>query len=138
MLDVEAEVAELRLALDHSHELLSRLGEDLVSLTAENQRLATIGEKVEDETLVVDTERSVAPSGSVGAPRKTASLTSILEADRIGAETWEMYCFVHGLPTLALGCRALPHRVVVRLDVKSLQMKYGLSCALGAKAESGI
>ena len=26
-------------------------------------------------------------------------LKAVLEADRQGAETWEMYCFIHGLPT---------------------------------------
>ena len=26
-------------------------------------------------------------------------LQAMLEADRYGAESWEMYCFVHGLPT---------------------------------------
>ena len=28
-----------------------------------------------------------------------AWLKAVLRADRIGAETWEMYCFIHGLPT---------------------------------------
>ena len=28
-----------------------------------------------------------------------AWLKAVLKADRIGAETWEMYCFIHGLPT---------------------------------------
>ena len=26
-------------------------------------------------------------------------LKAVLRADRLGAETWEMYCFIHGLPT---------------------------------------
>ena len=30
-------------------------------------------------------------------------LMAVLNANRQGAETWEMYCFTHGLPTLHVG-----------------------------------
>ena len=30
-------------------------------------------------------------------------LEAVLEADRYGKESWEMYCFIHGLPTRNLG-----------------------------------
>ena len=30
-------------------------------------------------------------------------LLAVLEADRHGCETWEMYCFIHGLPTRNVG-----------------------------------
>ena len=30
-------------------------------------------------------------------------LQAVLEADRHGRETWEMYCFTHGLPTRNVG-----------------------------------
>ena len=30
-------------------------------------------------------------------------LMAVLDANRQGAETWEMYCFTHGLPTLHVG-----------------------------------
>ena len=35
-------------------------------------------------------------------------LRAVLEADRFGQEPWEMYCFIHGLPTRNPGSW-LPH-----------------------------
>ena len=34
---------------------------------------------------------------------KDAWHNEVLQADRVGMETWEMYCFIHGLPTMNPG-----------------------------------
>ena len=78
-------------------------------------------------------------------------MQEVLHAQRHGKETWEMYCFIHGLPTLHTGswspsarkplcgnsvCVELPHKwrsmlsnTVLRQENDSWQLRRSMECA---------
>ena len=65
---------------------------------------------------------------------KDAWLNAVLNANRYGEETWEMYCFQHGLPTRNPGSRLPGHNVLACGNDKCARLAVDVWPALWARA----